>query len=86
MKHNKRGMIMVITMMLMPICIILGAILLSNLIAEKNNLRYEPVGVSIWPRSESTPPTTHSDPKTVKPSPTSRLRPTLPRNPASPSP
>jgi len=41
MKHNKRGMIMVITMMLMPICIILGAILLSNLIAEKNNLRYE---------------------------------------------
>ena len=41
MNSKKRGMIMVITMMLMPICIILGAILLSNLVAEKNNLRYE---------------------------------------------
>lgn len=41
MKSKKRGMIMVITMMLLPICVILGSVLLSNILAEKNNLRYE---------------------------------------------
>lgn len=41
MNSKRRGMIMVITMMLLPICIILGSVLISNIIAEKNNLRYE---------------------------------------------
>lgn len=39
--QNKRGLIMVIVLMLMPVCVILGAIMLSNIISEKRFLRYE---------------------------------------------
>lgn len=39
--NNKRGIIMVTVLMLMPICIILGAIMLSNILSEKHFLRQE---------------------------------------------
>lgn len=34
-------MIMVFVLMLMPICIILGSVMISNIMSEKHNLRYE---------------------------------------------
>lgn len=39
--RRKKGIMMAIVMMIMPVCIMLGAIMLSNIISEKHFLRYE---------------------------------------------
>ena len=40
-KTSQRGIIMITVLMLMPICIILGAIMLKDIITEKNFVQYE---------------------------------------------
>lgn len=38
---SKKGIIMIVVLLLMPICLMLGAVMFTNILSERQNLRYE---------------------------------------------